>query len=332
MRDLVSGLGNDDLVIALISGGASALLVGLPEGVTLEDKQAVTRALLSCGATIAEINTVRKQISTIKGGGLAKLAGPARMVTLAVSDIPRDDIAAIGSGPTIVDAAGPAEARAILAHHAIALPSAIERYLASPVPMASTQSKLAGGRFEAHLVVRPADALAAAARATSDAGFEPIVLGDDLEGEARELGAEHARQALRLLREGRKACLISGGETTVTLRGEERGRGRGGRNCEYLLGLLVALDGQPGIAALAADTDGIDGSEDNAGALVFASSLARAAMRAVDPQDCLARNDSHGFFAAIGDLLVTGPTYTNVNDFRALLIDPASCASADGPA
>lgn len=315
---LLHDLGQDDLVVALISGGASALLVGLPPGVTLEDKQAVTRQLLSCGASIGEINTVRKHMSTVKGGQLAQMVGAARVVTLAVSDIPGDDIAAVGSGPTIADSTTITEARAILNKHAIVLPGSIERYLRT----SKDESRPARPRptDEAHLVVTPAGSLEAAAKLAEVKGYEAVILGDDLEDEARELGAEHAQRALSLLNEGRRTCLLSGGETTVTI----RGKGRGGRNSEYLLGLTIALDGRSGVSAVAADTDGIDGSEDNAGAFTFASTLPRATERGLDAQAYLDQNDSYHFFAELGDLLITGPTYTNVNDFRAILIDPSA--------
>lgn len=317
MVGLLADLTADDQVIALISGGASALMVGLPEGITLADKRAVTNALLASGAPIAEINAVRRQLSTIKGGGLARLAGPARVVTLAISDIPGDALDAIGSGPTIISDRSVSAYRAILARYNIVPPSAIARYLARNSSADSGQDWRP--RDLAHVVVRPRDCLAAAARVAQAAGFTPIVLGDDLQGEARELGAKHAQLARQIYCEGRRACLISGGETTVTVRAQ----GRGGRNGEYLLGALVELAGQPGIAALAADTDGIDGSEDNAGAVVFGSSIRRAEALGMDARASLAANDSYTFFAAIGDLIMTGPTRTNVNDFRAIVIDPA---------
>lgn len=313
----LTALTANDQVIALISGGASALMVGMPQGVGLADKQSVTMALLASGAPIDEINLVRKQLSTIKGGGLARRAGPARVFTLAVSDIPGDALAAIGSGPTILDDCFPTQAGAILAKYRIVPPPAVGRYLSR---INSTEcAQVSRVSDQAHVVVRPADALAAAARVALNAGFAPLVLGDDLQGEARELGAFHARLALRLLDDGRRACVISGGETTVTV----RARGRGGRNAEYVLGAVTELNGQSGIATLAADTDGIDGSEDNAGAMGFASSITRAAAKGVDSRLSLECNDSYGFFAATGDLLVTGPTSTNVNDLRAILIDPS---------
>jgi hydroxypyruvate reductase len=324
LAGLVDELSQDDLVIALISGGASALLVGLPDGVSLDDKKSVTKALLSCGAPISEINTVRKHISTIKGGRLAQLAAPAHVVTFAVSDIPGDDIAAIGSGPTVSDNTAPRDALGILNRYAIVIPDAIARCL----ELAQTEvgeMERAAGRSEAHLVVKPSDSLAAAAAQAEAAGYRVINLGDDLEGEASELGAAHARLALELQAKGERACLLSGGETTVTL----KAMGRGGRNTEYLLGLAFGLTGQPGIAALAADTDGVDGSEDNAGALIFPSTIARADAKGLDPAASLATNDSYGFFEAIKDLLITGPTLTNVNDFRVILIDPLESVVAD---
>lgn len=323
MTELIMGLGEDDLVIALISGGASALLIGLPDGVTLDDKQALTRELLGSGASISEINLVRKHVSTVKGGRLAQLAGPAPVVTFAVSDIPGDDIAAIGSGPTIPDHTTLAEAMAVLQRHDVAIPPAIARHFERERAR-ETATSPERAKDRAHLVVTPAASLQAAADVARAAGFEPIILGDDLEGEARDLGAAHARKALELLKQGRKCCLISGGETTVTITAD----GRGGPNGEYLLGLICELDGAPGISAISADTDGIDGSEDNAGAFAFASTLSRGAARGVDARDCLTRNNSYGFFEALGDLLKTGATYTNVNDFRAVLIDPAAADEA----
>lgn len=325
MVDLVSGLTADDLVIALISGGASALLVGLPDGVTLEDKQALTRELLKSGASIEEMNTVRKHISAVKGGKLARLAAPARVVTFAVSDIPGDNIAAIGSGPTIPDGSTAADARAILDKFGIPLPGSITRLLNAAQQGQQGELPEPNPANVAHLVVAPAASLDAAADKALADGYEPIVLGDDLEGEARLLGFAHGEMALSLLREGRRACLLSGGETTVTLRSS----GRGGRNSEYMLGLALGLDGQPGIAALAGDTDGVDGSEDNAGAMAFASTLERARAAGLDAGSYLENNDSYSFFEALGDLLVTGPTYTNVNDFRAILIDPALAGATE---
>lgn len=318
MRTLVRDLCEDDLVLALISGGASSLMVGLPDGVGLSDKQAVTRALLASGAPIREINTVRQQLSTVKGGGLARLAGPARVVTLAVSDIPGDAIGSIGSGPTIVNAGTRSDTLNILARYGIVVPPPVKRHLARAASTMQQAVAPARQQDSAFVVVRPVDCLVAAASLAKTSGYAPMILGDDLEGEARGLGAAHARLALQLQREGKPVCLISGGETTVTV----RGTGRGGRNGEYVLGALLELRSQPGIAVLAADTDGIDGSESNAGAMGFSSSIARAAALQLDAARSLSENDSYGFLAPLGDLLMTGPTFTNVNDFRAILIDP----------
>lgn len=318
--ELVQGLGPEDLVLCLISGGGSALLVQPPEGIVLADKQAVTQALLKSGASIHEMNTVRKHLSRIKGGRLAAAAFPAQVVTLAISDVPGDDPATIASGPTVADPTTYAEARAILARYRIALPTAIEQWLAR----ASDESPKPGDPRLAnsivHLIARPQASLEAAASIARDAGYEPVLLGDALEGEARQLGAEQAALALARQREGRPLCLLSGGETVVTV----RGHGKGGRNAEYLLGLTIALNGAPGIAAIACDTDGIDGSEDNAGAITLSDSVARARAKGIDPAARLADNDAYGFFAALGDLVVTGPTHTNVNDFRAILIAPSN--------
>ncbi|MFQ3897625.1 glycerate kinase [Sphingobium sp. R-7] len=318
MMELVKDLSHDDLVIALMSGGASALLVGLPEGVSLEDKQGLNKALLKSGATISEINAVRKQISTVKGGRLAHAVGKARLLTLAVSDIPGDDIRKIGSGPTIANAAEAVAATPILERYGIDVPESINRHLRKGLdnPSPDDRSRRAGD--SAFLIVKPGDILIAAARCAESVGYKPIILGDDLEGEARELGSAHAKLALETLRAGRRACILSGGETSVTV----SGRGRGGRNSEYLLGFVLATAGQEGIGALAVDTDGLDGAGDNAGAVAFASTLTRAAGKKLDAAAYLRRNDSYSFFAALDDLVVTGPTCTNVNDFRAILIDP----------
>ncbi len=321
MLDLVAGLGPDDLVLCLLSGGGSALLARPAEGVRLEDKQAVTRALLASGATISEINCVRKHLSHIKGGRLAAAAAPARIVTLAISDVPGDDPAVIASGPTVPDPTTFADARAVLARYGIDPPPAVAAHLAA----ARDETPKPGDPRLAHaelvIVARPADAIDAAAHVARAAGYEPTILGDDLEGEARDLARAHAALALDHAagRTGaaRRTALISGGEATVTLRGS----GRGGPNAEYVLALAITLDGAGGIHAIACDTDGIDGSEDNAGAVVGPDSLARARAAGVDARARLADNDAYGFFEALGDLVMTGPTRTNVNDFRAILID-----------
>jgi hydroxypyruvate reductase len=324
MLEMVRGLGPDDLVLCLMSGGASALLALPAPGLTLQDKQAINRALLRSGAAIGEMNGVRKHLSAIKGGRLAAAAAPARVVTLVISDVPGDDPAVIGSGPTVADPSSFAEARAVLAKYGIAEPAAALEHLASAAEETPKPGDPRLARAETIIVARPQDALMAAAAAARAAGVAPVILGDSLEGEAREVALVHAGIARQVLRHGQPAAppavLLSGGETTVTV----RGHGRGGRNAEFLLALAVALGGSPRMHAIACDTDGIDGTEDNAGALLHPDSLARAAARDVDAKARLADNDGYGFFAALGDLVVTGPTRTNVNDFRAILIEPAA--------
>ncbi|HTT78615.1 MAG TPA: glycerate kinase [Stellaceae bacterium] len=324
---LAQGLGPDDQLVCLMSGGASALLALPAPGLRLADKQAVTRALLRSGATIGEINCVRKHLSAIKGGRLAAAAAPAPVVTLAISDVPGDDPAVIGSGPTVPDPTTFADARAVLVRYGIDQPAAVVAHLAAAADETPKPGDAMFERTRFRLIASPLQALDAAAAAALDRGMTPIVLSDRIEGEARDVAAVHAAIALQLaagrFRVGRDivpppAVLLSGGETSVTVRGE----GRGGRNCEFLLGLAAALRGAPGIAALACDTDGIDGTQDNAGAIVYPDTIARAAARGVAIGEALAQNDGYGFFAALGDLVVTGPTLTNVNDFRAILIDP----------
>jgi hydroxypyruvate reductase len=315
----VQGLTADDLVLVLISGGGSALLSLPADGLTLNDKQAVNRELLRSGAPIGEMNTVRKHLSAIKGGRLAAAAAPAPVLTLAISDVPGDDPAVIGSGPTVADPTTFAEARAILAKYAITPPPAAARHLeaaADETPKPG-DARLAGAA--AVLIATPMMALEAAAAVAREAGYETEILGDAIEGEAREVAADHAALALSRLEEGRRLALLSGGETTVTVRA--RG-GRGGRNAEYMAALAIGLGGAAGIHAIACDTDGIDGTEDNAGAVIAPDTLARAAAAGLDPQARLDGNDAYGLFEALGDLVVSGPTLTNVNDFRAILIDP----------
>jgi hydroxypyruvate reductase len=322
---LAAGLGADDQLVCLISGGGSALLALPAPGLTLADKQAVTRDLLRSGATIGEINTVRKHLSAIKGGRLAAAAHPARVVTLAISDVPGDDAAVIASGPTVPDPSTFADARAVLAKYAIAEPKAVVAHLAAarhetPKP---ADPIFADTRYE--LVASPQQALAAAADEAGANGVTAIVLSDRIEGESRDVALVHAALAQQIragqFRVGDKVImpptvLLSGGETTVTVRGD----GRGGRNSEFLLALTAALDGAPGVAAIACDTDGIDGTEDNAGAIVYPDTIKRAEAAGVSIKGALARNDGYGFFAGLGDLVVTGPTLTNVNDFRAVLV------------
>lgn len=321
----VGGLTADDLVLFLASGGGSALMALPAPGITLEDKRRVTRALLRSGATIGEINCVRKHLSAIKGGRLAAAAAPAAVVTLAISDVPGDDPAVIASGPTVPDPTSFADARAILARYAITPPASAAAHLAAgreetPKP---GDPRLARSRFV--LIATPEDALLAAADAARAAGAAPLLLGDAIEGEARQVALVHAgiaRQAAagRLLAGDRTlplpAVLLSGGETTVTV----TGTGRGGRNVEFLLSLALALEGHPAIYAIACDSDGIDGTEDNAGALAGPDTIARAAALGLDLRARLADNDAYGAFLALKDLVVTGPTRTNVNDFRAILV------------
>ncbi len=327
--DLAGGLGAEDQLVCLVSGGGSALLALPAPGLTLADKQAVTRALLRSGATIGEINTVRKHLSAIKGGRLAAAAAPARVLTLAISDVPGDDPAVIASGPTVPDPSNFPEARAVLAKYGIQEPRAVIAHLAAAREETPKPGDPVFARTRFELIASPQQALAAAAEAALARGITPIVLSDRIEGEARDVAAVHAAIALQIAagqfrvgasRVSPPAVILSGGETTVTV----RGNGRGGRNTEFLLALAAALakapDDAPEIAALACDTDGIDGTEDNAGAIIYPDTLARAASRGIAIADKLAQNDGYGFFAALGDLVVTGPTLTNVNDFRAILI------------
>ena len=319
---LVGGLGEDDLVIALISGGGSALLVLPGEGLSLADKQGVNRALLRSGASIDEMNCVRKHLSAIKGGRLAAAAFPARTVSLLISDVPGDDPAVIASGPTVPDATTSADARAILARYGIALPEAVRRHLLRSAAETVKPGDPRLARAELRLIAAPQLSLAAAAEVARAAGVAPVLLGDALEGEAREVGKVMAGIARSVAAHGQPAAapavLLSGGETTVTVRGD----GRGGRNVEFLLGLAVALDGLPGAWAIAGDTDGIDGAEEIAGAIVTPDTLTRARAAGSDPLALLANNDAHSLFELLGDQVITGPTLTNVNDFRAVLVLP----------
>jgi glycerate 2-kinase len=315
--DLARSAGPADLVLCLMSGGGSALLALPGEGLTLADKQAVNRALLASGATIAEMNTVRKHLSAVKGGRLAAAAHPARVVTLAISDVPGDDPATIASGPTVADPTTFADARAVLARHSIAPPRAVSDFLARAMDETPKPGDPRLVHSETVIVASPQASLEAAAEVARAAGIAPVILGDAIEGEAREVGAAMAGTALQIQRDGWRGVLLSGGETTVTV--TKKG-GHGGRNGEFAAGLAIALGGAHGIFALAADTDGIDGSEDNAGVIVTPDTLARAAAHGLDFEAGLAANDVYPLFAALGDLVVTGPTLTNVNDFRAILI------------
>ena len=318
---LADQAGPDDLVLVLLSGGASANWIAPAPGITFADKQAVTRALLRSGANIGEINTVRKHLSRIKGGRLARRAAPARLVTLAISDVPGDDPAVIGSGPTVPDPTTLADAVEIVRRYRLDLPDAVMKALADPNNETPKPGDKAFAGTSYKIVAQPADALRAARTRVESAGFECIVLGDRLQGEAREVAAEHARLARELGAQGRRVAILSGGELTVTL----RGGGRGGPNQEYALALAIHLDGAKGIAALAADTDGTDGGrgrpDDPAGAFVDDTTLLRAKAAGLDAADFLADNDSTGFFNGIGDLFSPGPTFTNVTDFRAIVVD-----------
>jgi glycerate 2-kinase len=323
--DLARGLGPDDQLVFLVSGGGSALLSLPAPGITLADKQAVTRALLRSGATISEINAVRKHLSAIKGGRLAAAAMPARVVTIAISDVPGDDPAVIASGPTVPDPTSFEDARMVLAKYRIDEPASVIAHLAAAADETPKPGDPVFASCRYTLIASPQQALAAAADAALAQGVTPIVLSDRIEGEARDVGLMHAAIALQLaggyFRVGGEpvslpAVLLSGGETTVTVRGQ----GRGGRNSEFLLALTATLEGAAGISAIACDTDGIDGTEDNAGAMVFSDSIARAAQRGVALKAAMAENDAFGFFHALDDLVVTGPTLTNVNDFRAILV------------
>jgi glycerate 2-kinase len=312
---IVEPLGKDDLALCLISGGGSALLA-LPAGdISLEDKQAVNRALLRAGATISEMNCLRKHLSAIKGGRLAAAAAPARLVALLISDVPGDDPSVIASGPTVPDPTTLADARAVLEKYAIDAPVAVIAQLADDDGETPKPGDPRLARAETRLIATPLASLEAAARIARAARITPEIIGDALEGEARDLAAAHAD----LARQGTNTLprvILSGGETTVTM----TGTGRGGRNSEYLLALAISLDGRPGVHAIACDTDGIDGSEDNAGAIITPDTLARATAAGLDARAYLDNNDAYGFFEALGDLVISGPTLTNVNDFRAMLV------------
>lgn len=321
MLALVRGLNEDDLVLCLMSGGGSALLSLPAPGITLDDKRELTRRLLASGAPIGEINCVRRHLSAIKGGRLALACHPARVVTLVVSDVPGDDPAVVASGPTIPDGSCAADALALLARYGIAVPAAVRAVLddATLAAPALGDARLRGNR--AVVIASAQQALDAAAAAARAAGYTPLILSGCMEGEAREVAMVHAGIAQQVAGHGQPLAapcvILSGGETTVTVRGQ----GRGGRNAEFLLALGVALKGMAGVHAIACDTDGIDGTENNAGALLGPDSLARAALAGVDAGTLLRDNDGYRFFDTLGDLVVTGPTRTNVNDFRAILVD-----------
>ncbi|HUU24504.1 MAG TPA: glycerate kinase [Methyloceanibacter sp.] len=317
---LVQGLTADDLVLCLISGGGSALLALPAQGVTLEDKQAMNKALLKSGATITEMNTVRKHLSAIKGGRLAKAAYPAKVVALMISDVPGDDPSIIASGPTVPDPSTNADALAIIEKYGLDVPENMRRLLdtAEETPKPGDPCF---ARVENIMIATPQASLEAAAKVAREAGVTPVILGDSIEGESRDVALVHAGIARQCAMRGQPevppCVLISGGETTITL----KGKGKGGRNTEFLLALAIALQGMPHIYALAGDTDGVDGSEDNAGALIYPDTLARAEKAGLNPKAMLADNDPYSFFKGIGNLLETGPTLTNVNDLRAILIE-----------
>ncbi len=315
---LAKDLGPDDLLVGLFSGGASSLMALPAPGLSLEDKKAVHRALLASGAPITEINKVRRHLSAIKGGRLAAAAAPARVLSLMISDVPGDDPAVISSGPTVADPTTFADARAVLAKYRIRAPDAVEAHLAAATIETLKPGDAALAATETIVVGTPRMALEAAVAEARRRGLEPVNLGDRIEGEARKVARTMAAMALARPRRHPPEVLISGGETTVTVTGQ----GRGGRNTEFLLALALALDGAPGIWAIACDSDGIDGSEDNAGAMIGPDTLARARALGLDAKDHLANNDAYGVFEKLGDLVFTGPTRTNVNDFRAILIQP----------
>lgn len=313
IHDMVQTLTEDDLVLCLISGGGSALLTAPAAGISLGEKQAVNKALLASGAPIGEMNCLRKHLSAIKGGRLAADAHPAKVVSLLISDVPGDDPSTVASGPTVADPTTRADALAILAKYDLDVAPSVRAFLqteAAETPKPG-DPRLAGA--ETRMIATPRMSIDAAAKIAREHGYHVIDLGDDLEGEAREVGAAHARIALET--KG-PAIIVSGGETTVTL----KGKGRGGRNAEYALALAIGLEGAANISGVAIDTDGIDGSEDNAGARVTPDVLIRAADTGLDAHAMLADNDAYGFFEATGDLVMTGPTLTNVNDFRAIIV------------
>lgn len=316
----VKGLTSDDLVVALISGGGSALLSLAADGISADDKRAVNKALLASGAPIHEMNCIRKHLSRIKGGRLAAAAYPARVETLVISDVPGDDVSAVASGPTVADPTSYEDARAIISKYAIAIPNSVRRHFDAGVDETPKPGDPRLSTAQTRLIASPQTSLEAAAAVASAYGVTPLILGDALEGEAREVGYVMAGIARQVRHFGQPvrppSVLISGGETTVTV----KGNGFGGRNVEFLLGLAIKLAGAENIHALAADTDGIDGAREVAGAVVKPDTLSRARSIAMDPWDMLLRNDAHTFFERLGDQVITGPTLTNVNDFRAILV------------
>ncbi len=319
----ISELNKDDLVICLISGGGSSLLALPAPGITLQDKQSINKALLRSGATIAEMNCVRKHLSAIKGGQLAAACAPAKVVTLIISDVPGDDPAVVASGPTVPDATTLADAQDVLSRYAIDVPENVRQYLANAENETPKPGDPVFENVSTKVIATAQQALAAAVQFAEQAGYTPVVLGD-LEGESRDVASVHAGIARQVAKHGQPAAapcvILSGGETTVTV----RGNGRGGRNAEFSLSLAIALQAERNVYAIACDTDGIDGTENNAGCLVTPDSLARARDAGMNPTDYLENNDGYGFFSALDALVVTGPTRTNVNDFRAIVITKAA--------
>jgi hydroxypyruvate reductase len=330
LMKLVRGLSADELVLCLISGGGSSLLPLPAPGLTLDHKQAVNRALLKSGATISEMNCVRRHLSAIKGGRLAAACSPARVLTLLISDVPGDNPIDIASGPTVVDPTTCADALAIIRRYGIEIPVPVRDVLESGRGESIKPGDARLARTETRMIATPQMALEAAATVARDANYAPYILGDSLEGEARDVGKVLAGVALQVAARGQPVAapcvLLSGGETTVTV----RGNGRGGRNVEFLLSLAIALDGNARVHALAGDTDGVDGQEEIAGAYMGPDTLSRAWTKGLRPKDSLADNDGHGFFETLGDSVITGPTLTNVNDFRAILIEARQLPDAEG--
>jgi len=324
IMQMVEGLSEDDLVIVLISGGGSALLALPPEGLTLDDKITMNKALLRCGASIDEMNCVRKHLSAVKGGRLAAAIHPARCHALLISDVPGDDPAVIASGPTVGETTTRADAKAILKRYKIDVPPHVAAHLDKPDAECISPEDPRLARTENHIIATPYQSLAAASAYAEAVGLPTLVLGDTIEGEAREVGIVHAGIAGSVVHHGAPlaapALVLSGGETSVTL----RGNGRGGRNVEFLLSLAVQLHGLSGVYALAGDTDGVDGIEEIAGAIITPDTLERAVALGINPQASLDNNDGHGFFEALDDQVITGPTLTNVNDFRAILVLPTT--------
>lgn len=323
MLERVQGLTPDDLVVCLISGGGSALLALPAPGLTLEDKQAVNRELLRSGATIHEMNCVRKHLSAIKGGRLATACHPARVLTLAISDVPGDELSVIASGPTVPDESTFAQARAVLEKYGIDVPNSVRAHLERDEDETPKPGDARLVNTETKLIAAPQQMLEAVAAQVREAGFTPLILSDRIEGETRDVAKVHAAIARQIQTHGQPvsapAVILSGGETTVTV----RGKGKGGRNSEFVLALLDDLRGLPGISVLACDTDGIDGSEDNAGAFLTPETFSRAESLGLSPAEFLSRNDAYSFFQQVDGLVVSGPSLTNVNDFRAILVEPA---------